>query len=67
MAKALITARFPTTSEVAQKLGLPASRVRRVRTLMNLSEAGNGAGDGAEARKKALRRAGAKKFRPSTR
>jgi hypothetical protein len=34
---------------------------------MNLSEAGNGAGDGAKARKKALRRAGAKKFRPSTR
>lgn len=67
MAKALITTRFPTTSEVAHKLGLPASRVRRVRALMNLGETVNGSGNGAKARKKALRRAGAKKLRPSTR
>jgi hypothetical protein len=36
MAKALITTPFPSTAEVARKLGLAASRIRRVAELMNL-------------------------------
>lgn len=66
MAKALITTRFPTTSEVARKLGVPDSRIRHVRALMNLSAVGHES-TAAKALKKALRRPGAKKSNPSTR
>jgi len=43
MAKALITTPFPSTAEVARKLGLPDSRVRRVAALMGF---GASAADG---------------------
>ena len=59
MVKTLITSRFPTTSEVARKLGVPDSRVRRVKALMDLNASGNGS-SGAKARKKTVRRASAK-------
>ncbi len=41
MAKALITAPFPSTAEVARKLDLAESRIRRVAGLMNVGPAGN--------------------------
>jgi hypothetical protein len=66
MAKALITTRFPTTSEVARKLGVPDSRVRRVRDLMNLGAAGGGV-NGVQVRKKVVARAGTRKSNPNTR
>jgi hypothetical protein len=37
MAKSLLTTPFPSTTEVARKLGLPNSRVRRVAALMGFS------------------------------
>jgi hypothetical protein len=41
MAKALITAPFPSTAEVARKLGLAESRIRRVAGLMNAGPIAN--------------------------
>jgi hypothetical protein len=38
MAKALITAPFPSTAEVARKLGLAESRIRRVAGLVNIRD-----------------------------
>jgi hypothetical protein len=37
MAKALITSPFPSTAEVARKLSLPGSRIRRVAALLGSS------------------------------
>ena len=60
MTQALITDPFPSTAEVARKLGLPDSRVRRVLALMKLAATGTNGRNVAEARKKASKRVDAK-------
>jgi len=59
MTQTLITAPFPSTAEVARKLGLPDSRIRRVAALMGLGTPGANGKTGV-ARGTASRRAGAK-------
>jgi hypothetical protein len=41
MARALITTPFPSTAEVARKLGLGESRIRRVAGLMSVEPTGS--------------------------
>jgi hypothetical protein len=60
MTQALITDPFPSTAEVARKLGLPESRVRRIAALMGLSATGANGRNADEAPRKASRRVDAK-------
>ena len=52
MTQALITEPFPSTAEVARKLGLSDSRVRRVAALMRLGAPGARGGKAGAARGK---------------
>jgi hypothetical protein len=53
MAKLLISTPFPSTAEVARKLGLPDSRIRRVAALMGLD--GDSSNGSSRPRKKAAK------------
>ena len=51
MAKALITSSFPSTAEVARKLGMSASRIQHVAGLMDLNGEDAGVGKSVRIRK----------------
>ena len=60
MARALITTSFPSTTEVARKLGLSASRIQRVAALMDLNGDHTGSGKNVRVRKRVSKRRPAK-------
>jgi hypothetical protein len=51
MARALITTSFPSTAEVARKLGVSASRIEQVAELMDFNGEDTGVGKSVRIRK----------------
>ena len=64
MAKALITTQFPSTAEVARKLGLAESRIKRVTALMDRGLDATAGKFAAPPRKQAAQRKGSTASKP---